>query len=150
MIFVKETRPRIVEDNPDLGALDIMKKVGQYWQQLLATENGTKEFQDKADIDKLRYLKEQQEFYDEVGRIKGKGELAVAEAAAAALNAEEDADAEDGALNAQEEVKGGGQQLLGAKRLHSELKAPTEQMQFAAAGLQAPAGINPMASFEWK
>jgi len=31
MIFVKETRPTIVERNPDLGALDIMKKVGQYW-----------------------------------------------------------------------------------------------------------------------
>jgi len=28
MIFVKETRPRIVEENPNLGALDIMKKVG--------------------------------------------------------------------------------------------------------------------------
>jgi len=29
MIFVKETRPTIVIDNPDLGALDIMKKVGE-------------------------------------------------------------------------------------------------------------------------
>ena len=28
MIFVKETRPRIVEENLELGALDIMKKVG--------------------------------------------------------------------------------------------------------------------------
>jgi hypothetical protein len=32
MIFVKETRPSIVIDNPELGALDIMKKVGQLWQ----------------------------------------------------------------------------------------------------------------------
>ena len=58
MIFVKETRPQIVIDNPELGALDIMKKVGQYWQELLSKEDGTKEFQDKADSDKLRYLKE--------------------------------------------------------------------------------------------
>jgi hypothetical protein len=28
MIFVKETRPSIVEQYPELGALDIMKKVG--------------------------------------------------------------------------------------------------------------------------
>lgn len=31
MIFVKETRPSIVEQHPELGALDIMKKVGQLW-----------------------------------------------------------------------------------------------------------------------
>jgi len=31
MIFVKETRPSIVEQYPKLGALDIMKKVGEQW-----------------------------------------------------------------------------------------------------------------------
>jgi hypothetical protein len=31
MIFVKETRPSIVEKHPELGALDIMKKVGELW-----------------------------------------------------------------------------------------------------------------------
>lgn len=69
MIFVKETRPSIVEQNPQLGALDIMKKVGKLWQQLLAKEDGTKYFQDKADKDKVRYLNEQQAFYDEVEKI---------------------------------------------------------------------------------
>jgi hypothetical protein len=49
MIFVKETRPSIVERYPELGALDIMKKVGELWQSLLSKENGTKYFQDKAD-----------------------------------------------------------------------------------------------------
>jgi hypothetical protein len=34
MIFVKETRPSIVEQYPHLGALDIMKKVGERWQSL--------------------------------------------------------------------------------------------------------------------
>jgi hypothetical protein len=69
MIFVKETRPSIVLKYPELGALDIMKRVGELWQSLLAKENGTKYFQDKADCDKMRYLKEQKEFYDEVERI---------------------------------------------------------------------------------
>ena len=31
MIFVKETRPTIVNQFPELGALDIMKKVGEMW-----------------------------------------------------------------------------------------------------------------------
>jgi hypothetical protein len=31
MIFVKETRPSIVKKHPELGALDIMKKVGELW-----------------------------------------------------------------------------------------------------------------------
>jgi hypothetical protein len=31
MIFVKETRPTIVIEYPELGALDIMKKVGELW-----------------------------------------------------------------------------------------------------------------------
>lgn len=70
MIFVKETRPRIVVDNPTLGALVIMKKVGELWQTLLAKEGGTQYFKDKARADKLRYLKEQKEFYDEVERIR--------------------------------------------------------------------------------
>jgi len=35
MIFVKETRPRIVKENPDLGALEVMKRVGEVWQNLL-------------------------------------------------------------------------------------------------------------------
>jgi hypothetical protein len=70
MIFVKETRPRIVDENPGLGALVVMKKVGEVWQQLLMEEKGTQYFQDKADQDKKRYLVEQREFYDEVNRIK--------------------------------------------------------------------------------
>jgi len=44
MVFVKETRPSIVEKHPDLGALDIMKKVGEMWQTLQNTEGGTKYF----------------------------------------------------------------------------------------------------------
>ena len=46
-----------------------MKKVGELWQLLLSQKDGTKYFQEKADNDKKRYLKEQMEFYDEVERI---------------------------------------------------------------------------------
>ena len=67
MIFVQETRPVIVRDNPDMGALDIMKQVGYQWQGL--TEKQRKYFQDKADVDKVRYLKEMKAFYDEIERI---------------------------------------------------------------------------------
>ena len=74
MIFVKETRPSIVIEFPHLGALDIMKRVGERWQYLQKKENGVKYFQDKADQDKMRYLKEQKEFYDEVERIHKQSE----------------------------------------------------------------------------
>lgn len=67
MIFVQETRPVIVRDNPDMGALDIMKQVGYQWQGL--TEKQRQYFQDKADVDKVRYLKEMKAFYDEIERI---------------------------------------------------------------------------------
>lgn len=46
-----------------------MKKVGELWQKMCKEPNGIKYFQDKADTDKQRYLKEQSEFYDEVDRI---------------------------------------------------------------------------------
>lgn len=44
MIFVKETRPSIVKQNPNLGALEIMKKVGELWQKLQNEEQGIKYF----------------------------------------------------------------------------------------------------------
>jgi|DEB0MinimDraft_12_1074336.scaffolds.fasta_scaffold12448_4 hypothetical protein len=69
MIFVKETRPTIVNQNPELGALDIMKKVGELWQLLRSQKDGIKYFENKAKNDKDRYLDEQKEFYDEVERI---------------------------------------------------------------------------------
>mmetsp|Transcript_37127 Transcript_37127/g.56967 ORF Transcript_37127/g.56967 Transcript_37127/m.56967 type:complete len:157 (-) Transcript_37127:2626-3096(-) len=58
MIFVKETRPRIVIDYPNLGALDVMKKVGEEWQRLQKLPDGIEEFKEKAKADKVRYLRE--------------------------------------------------------------------------------------------
>jgi hypothetical protein len=31
MIFVKETRPLIVDANPEMGALQVMQQVGKQW-----------------------------------------------------------------------------------------------------------------------
>ena len=52
---------------PNMGALKIMQEVGKQWQAL--TEQQRKYFKDKADRDKIRYLDEQKEFYDEVAKI---------------------------------------------------------------------------------
>ena len=50
-----------------MGALNVMKQVGYEWQNI--TEEKKQYFQNKADIDKARYIKETSEFYDEVERI---------------------------------------------------------------------------------
>jgi len=50
-----------------MGALNVMKQVGYEWQNI--TEEKKQYFQNKADIDKARYIKEMAEFYDEVERI---------------------------------------------------------------------------------
>ena len=67
MIFVKETRPIIVEQNHEMGALQVMQEVGKQWQAL--TKEHKRYFKEKADRDKVRYLKEQKAFYDEVEKI---------------------------------------------------------------------------------
>lgn len=67
MIFVKETRPKIVAANPNMGALEVMQEVGRAWQSM--TETDRKYFKDKADKDKNRYLAESRTFYDEVARV---------------------------------------------------------------------------------
>lgn len=67
MIFVQETRPLIVKLNSKMGALQVMKQVGKAWQSM--NEAQRQYFKNKADIDKVRYLKQMKEFYDEVERI---------------------------------------------------------------------------------
>lgn len=60
MIFVRETRKRIQEENPYMPALQIMKEVGREWQ--LLDNEGWKRFQEKADLDKYRFKKEKNQF----------------------------------------------------------------------------------------
>lgn len=56
MIFVKETRPLIVDAHPEMGALQVMQEVGKKWQAMTAEERHY--FKKKADTDKVRYLTE--------------------------------------------------------------------------------------------
>ena len=64
---MKQTRPQIVDANPEMGALLVMQEVGKQWQSL--TDEQRNYFKEKADKDKVRYLDEQRAFYDEVERI---------------------------------------------------------------------------------
>eukprot|EP00347_Sterkiella_histriomuscorum_P011021 403374052 len=64
MIF---TRPKIVQKNPDMGALQVMQEVGKQWQAM--TTDQKKYFKQKADKDKVRYLNEQKAYYDEVEKV---------------------------------------------------------------------------------
>lgn len=50
--------------NPDMHVLEIMKQVGHKWQNLNEFER--REYQDKADSDKVRYRKELKDFEKEV------------------------------------------------------------------------------------
>ena len=50
-----------------MGALNVMKQVGYEWQNI--TEEKKQYFQNKADTDKARYIRQMAEFYDEVERI---------------------------------------------------------------------------------
>jgi len=91
-----------------------------------------------------------------VGRIKDKGEKALAgeeEAKVSAANKMEDlegSDVEDGLPNDLQRRQGGDQRLLGAKRLHSELQAPAGLAPFAAPGQQPAAANDLVPAFEWK
>ena len=56
MIFVREERPRIIDDHPDLNVLDVMKEVGRRWQSL--GEEDRNYYQSKANEDKICYFRE--------------------------------------------------------------------------------------------
>jgi hypothetical protein len=45
-----------VIDHPEMGALQVMQEVGKQWQSM--TDDCKEYFKDKADRDKVRYLKE--------------------------------------------------------------------------------------------
>ncbi|KAJ3342298.1 Non-histone chromosomal protein 6 [Gonapodya sp. JEL0774] len=56
MLFAQEKRPEIKAANPDAGFGDMGKLVGAAWKNLSDAEK--KKYQDKADVDKLRYERE--------------------------------------------------------------------------------------------
>ncbi|KAL2914143.1 Non-histone chromosomal protein 6 [Polyrhizophydium stewartii] len=56
MIFSKENRPRIKEENPDASFGEIGKLLGAAWREL--SEKEKQVYNDKADEDKARYDQE--------------------------------------------------------------------------------------------
>lgn len=64
MIFVRENRCVISENNPGLTALEVMKEVGQRWQDLSDKEKQL--YENKAVKDKKRYKQEITKFEKEI------------------------------------------------------------------------------------
>ena len=64
MIFVRENRWIISEASPELTALEVMKEVGQRWQNL--TEQEKQLYEDKANRDKKRFKKDLAKFEKEI------------------------------------------------------------------------------------
>ncbi|CDW77225.1 UNKNOWN [Stylonychia lemnae] len=60
-------KPKKFENNPEMGALQVMQEIGKQWQAM--TDDQKKYFSIKADKDKVRYLCEQKAFYDEVEKV---------------------------------------------------------------------------------
>lgn len=54
MLFVRDTRPKVVKDHPNIPALDIMKEVGKIWQTISKEELDY--FKKKSQEDMQRYL----------------------------------------------------------------------------------------------
>ena len=56
MFFVKENRPRIMRENPNLSFLEVMREVGIRWSKL--NEEEKEPFKERAIEDKRRFLEE--------------------------------------------------------------------------------------------
>jgi len=67
MIFVKETRAKVWRQNPKMHALQVMKEVGKLWKNL--DQSSRKLFDDQAQVDKLRFLKEMKVFEKELNSM---------------------------------------------------------------------------------
>ena len=56
MFFVKENRPRIMRENPNMVFLEVMREVGMRWGKL--TEVDKEPFKERSNEDKRRFLEE--------------------------------------------------------------------------------------------
>merc|ERR1712238_356538 len=65
MYFAKEKRQSVQKKNPKSSPTEISKLLGEMWNKLekgKAGKKGTKMFDDMAAIDKVRYVKEKEEY----------------------------------------------------------------------------------------
>lgn len=56
-----------MEANPTMGALEVMKEVGISWQSMVNDDR--QYFQDKADKDKIRYIREMNTFVKRIEEV---------------------------------------------------------------------------------
>ena len=68
MIFVREIRPVVTTDHPNMGVLDVKKEVGRRWQEIIVEDKAS--FQAKSDIDKERFKKENSTYLQKLQQIK--------------------------------------------------------------------------------
>lgn len=68
MIFVRETRAKVCKNYPDMHALEIMKEVGQLWQNLTPKEK--QEYESLANEDKIRFKKDMEVFEKEINELQ--------------------------------------------------------------------------------
>jgi hypothetical protein len=61
MIFVWETWPKVIKENPNMQVLDVMKEVGWRWKSI--TDSDWMYFERKSGIDKERYDSENKEYH---------------------------------------------------------------------------------------
>lgn len=68
MLFVRETRKRVVDTMPHVRSLNIMKEVGKIWKTI--TKKELDRFRKMADEDLRRYHHEHEEFIKKVNKIR--------------------------------------------------------------------------------
>lgn len=68
MLFVRETRKRVVDTMPHVRSLNIMKEVGKIWKTI--TKKELDRFRRLADEDLKRYHTEHEEFIKKVNKIR--------------------------------------------------------------------------------
>ncbi|TNV84007.1 hypothetical protein FGO68_gene15865 [Halteria grandinella] len=70
MLFVRDTRPKVVREFPNIPALDIMKEVGKMWQHISKEELDY--FKEKSRRDMERYWSEHEVFINEINDLRAK------------------------------------------------------------------------------
>lgn len=68
MIFVRETRPKVVDSYPGIPALDVMKEVGRLWQCIPKAD--LDRFKEMSRVDMNRYTAEHKNFIEEINRCR--------------------------------------------------------------------------------
>lgn len=68
MIFVRETRKRVVDTMPHVRSLNIMKEVGRIWKTI--TNKELERYKQLAQADMERYLQEHEEFVQRINQLR--------------------------------------------------------------------------------